>query len=92
MKKKREKIEIIHSILETIRDNRNYCKPTHILYKSNLSYKMLKQYLNELIDKGFVTEEYDKKRKKSYSLTSKGFKFLEDYDIIKSFMESYGLN
>ena len=90
--RKREKIEIVHSILMTIRDNRNYCKPTHIIYKSNLSYKMLKQYLNELINKGFIIENKDKKGKKNYSLTMKGFKFLEDYDIIRSFMESYGLS
>ena len=91
MNKKRSQLEIIYSILKVIQDNQNHARPTKILYKSNLSHKMLAKYINELIKKGFLTEEKDNANRKFYSLTTKGFKFIEDYNKIKSFMESYGL-
>lgn len=83
---------IIHDILKSIRGKHGVAKPTHILYKSNLSSQMLKEYLEDLLDKGFIKANADKKGKKSYSLTDKGFKYLEDFDVIKSFIESYGLD
>ncbi|MCK5025769.1 MAG: DUF4364 family protein, partial [Nanoarchaeota archaeon] len=67
-------------------------KPTHILYKSNLSHQMLTEYLTDLIKKGLITEEEDKKKNKSYSITDKGFNFLNDFKVIRNFMESYGLD
>ena len=89
MNKKRDRLEIIHSILKTIQDKRE-AKPTHILYKSNLSHQMLTEYLTELIQGSFVQELQDK-GKKSYKLTDKGYNYLKDYDTIKAFLESYGL-
>ena len=74
-----------------IRDKGNKAKPTHILYRSNLSSDMLKQYMNELVENGFIEEEVDKKNNRTYSLLTKGFNYLKDYSIIKGFMESYGL-
>ena len=88
--KKRERLEIIHDILKAIKEKGSNVKPTHILYKSNLSHVMLKEYLGELIDKDFIIERNDKKGKK-YSLTEKGFKYLEEFSVIQSFVESYGL-
>jgi predicted transcriptional regulator len=91
MTKKRDRLEIIHDILRTIRDKGNEVKPTHILYKSNLSHQMMTAYLDELIEKRFVIEKIDKKKKKKYSLTETGFSYLNDYHKIKSFVDSYGL-
>ena len=91
MNRKRERLEIIRDVLLTIREKGGKVRPTHILYKSNLSSEMLKQYLGELIENGFVLEERDKKNNKLYSLQEKGFNYLKDYSIIKGFMESYGL-
>lgn len=91
MTKKRDKLEIVNDILKTIRDKGNDVKPTHILYKSNLSHQMMTTYLNELIEKGFVKEIIDKKKRKRYSLTETGFSYLNDYYKIKSFVDSYGL-
>ena len=89
MSRKRERTIIIHDILSAIRDKKE-AKPTHILYKSNLSHQMLTEYLTELISKKFVLEK-EEKGKKTYSLTDKGFNYLEDFSVIKAFMESYGL-
>jgi predicted transcriptional regulator len=90
MPKKRERLEIIHDILHVIRARRNV-KPTHILYKSNLSHPMLTEYLEELIEKGFINEKDAGKGKRTYELTDKGYNFLKDYGIIRAFVDSYGL-
>jgi len=92
MSRKRDRLEIILNILEAIRDKNNEAKPTHILYKSNLSSEMLKSYLKELIIKNLISEELDKKNKKCYSLTEKGFNYIDDFSVIKGFIDSYGLN
>jgi predicted transcriptional regulator len=61
------------------------------MYKANLSSEMLNSYMKELLAKGFITEKMDKKDKRTYSLTEKGFNFLRDYKIIKGFVDSYDL-
>lgn len=91
MSKKRDRLEIIHDILEVVREKGGNVKPTHILYKSNLSHEMLQKYLSDLIGKGFIDKLEDKKGKKSYSLTNRGFKYLKDYEVIKGFVDSYDL-
>jgi len=88
--KKRDRLTIIHDILQVIMQKPK-AKPTHILYKSNLSHQMLTEYINELIEKGFITEKKEKNTK-SYTLTDKGYNFISDYSKIKSFIESYGLD
>lgn len=90
--KKRERTEIIYDILKVIQDRNGKAKPTHILYKSNLSTQMLYDYLDFLIKKGFIQEHFDKKKNKFYSIMDKGYKYIEDYWMIKNFMDSYDLN
>lgn len=91
MNRKRERLEIIHDILDALQQKGGKLKPTHILYKSNLSYQMLTEYLTDLVQKGFIKEETDKKGNKFYILLDKGYSFLKDFRVIRSFMESYGL-
>lgn len=91
MSKKRERIVIIHDILKVIQEKGGSAKPTHILYKSNLSSQMLKEYLQDLITKRFIEETNDKKKNKFYRITDKGNKYVQDFTIIKNFMESYDL-
>jgi len=91
MNRKREKTEIVHDILQVIRDRRKV-RPTHILYKSNLSHKMFLDYIKELTEKDLITETTDKKGIRLYELTEKGHKYLNEYAAIKEFMDSYGLN
>ncbi|MDK2795152.1 MAG: hypothetical protein PWQ22_438 [Archaeoglobaceae archaeon] len=89
--KKRDRLEIIHDILKTILDHNNSILPTPLLRFSNLSSQNFNEYLNELIKKGFIREIYDKRGRKYYSLTDKGFKFLEKYRKIREFLEEFGL-
>lgn len=89
MPKKRERLEVIRDILNSIRQTRNI-KPTRLLYASNLSPQMFKEYVDELISKGFIKIESDG-TKKTFSLAKKGFDFLEEYRIIENFIENFGL-
>lgn len=91
MNKRRDRLQVIQDILKTIKDKDGKVKPTHILYKSNLSHQMMEEYLNELIEKKFVVEEKVKSGK-TYSLTSKGQEYLNQYKLIVNFVESFGLD
>lgn len=88
--KKRERLEVIRDILNSINKNHKM-KPTRLLYSSNLSPQMFKTYINELISKGFINLELDKKDKKNFTLTKKGMEFLKEYKVIEGFIENFGL-
>jgi predicted transcriptional regulator len=88
--KKRERLDVIRDILQTIRQNREI-KPTRLLYASNLSPQMFKEYINELLSKKFIKLEVDDKEKKTFSLTKKGQDFLQEYKVIENFIENFGL-
>ena len=92
MSRKRERIVIIHDILKAIQEKGGTAKPTHVLYKSNLSSQMLKGYLTDLIDKGFIEEKKNKKNSRFYAITDKGHKYVGDFTVIRNFMESYDLD
>jgi predicted transcriptional regulator len=89
IKSKRESLQVIHDILKAIQIGKT--KPTHIMYKANLSHQMLEQYLKELISKALITEQTNPKGK-TYLLTDKGSGYLKEYKLITGFMESYGLD
>lgn len=89
MTKKRTRLEVIRDILEVIKAKNGRIKPTHILYKSNLSYQMMEDYLSELIEKELIREQKTKNGR-TYILTDKGFAFLAEYHRIKDFTSSFG--
>lgn len=91
MNKKRDRLQIVHDILKAVQDKNGKIKPTHILYKSNLSHQMLDEYLGELISKGFIAENSTKSGK-TYSMTPKGFEYLQKYRTIVDFIDSFGLS
>lgn len=93
MAKKQGKLQIIHDILNAIKDKGGEIKPTHLLYKSNLSHQMMNEYLKDLKEKDFVKEELQGKKKPSkiYILTPKGYNYLVEYKTVIKFVESFGL-
>jgi predicted transcriptional regulator len=91
MERKRNRLEIIKDILQVVREKSGRIKPTHILYKSNLSYQMMESYLSELIGKGFLTEGKNKNGK-TYFITEKGLNYLSKYNLISEFTSSFGLS
>jgi predicted transcriptional regulator len=91
MKQKRTQLEIIHDMLSTMQQKGGRIKPTHLLYKSNLSYKMMQEYLTILKERDLIEEEEAKGEKKVYVLTQKGFQFLYEYKRIAEFTDAFGL-
>jgi predicted transcriptional regulator len=90
MSRKRDKLQVIYDILRAIEDKNGRIRPTHILYKSNLSHQMMEEYLQELISKSFVVV-HQGKNQKTYSLTQKGFDYVNRYRLIIDFVDSFGL-
>ena len=93
MGKRRTRIDIIGDILSALRQRDGRLKPTQLLYKANLSYQLLVEYLSELKEKGLVEEVVvgKKRERKEIVLTEKGFSFLHQYEQMKRFHESFGL-
>ena len=88
--KRRGKLEIIADILRSIQNKGGTIKPTHLLYKSNLSHAKLKEYAGILLQKGMI-EEQQIKGKKMFLMKNQGHKFLLEFDRIREFSDSFGL-
>ena len=69
MQKKRDRLEIIFNILKIIQDHKNSIKPTPLLRYANVSSQSFTEYYNELMSKGFIREDLDKKGKKFTGIT-----------------------
>ncbi len=89
--KKRDKLQVVYDILRVIEEKNGKIKPTHILYKSNLSHQMMEEYLNELILKKFVIENTSEQGK-TYRLTQKGLEYIDKYKVINEFIQHFSLN
>ena len=90
MVKKRERLDVINDMLIAVKSSGNKIGPTRLLYASNLSSQMFKDYINELMEKKFI-EEIEEKSRKKYILTEKGFEYIQKYKEIKSFIDNFGL-
>ena len=88
--KRRGRLEIIADILRSIQNKKGNIKPTHLLYKSNLSHAKLKEYVNILLEKGMI-EEKEVKGRKMFVMKEQGHKFLLEFGRIKEFSDSFGL-
>ncbi|MFT4303716.1 MAG: winged helix-turn-helix domain-containing protein [Candidatus Woesearchaeota archaeon] len=88
---KRDRLEIIYSILKIIQDNNNSIKATPLLRYTNISSQSFSDYYKELLDKDFIRENFDKKKKKYISLTDKGFDYIARYSEIRGFIDEFEL-
>jgi len=93
---RRSRLELIFDILLAIQNKGGRIKPTHLMYKSNLSHKLLNNYLDELIGKELVLieEEFSRKKKKSnkiITITDKGLNFLAEFRRMREFTSAFGL-
>jgi predicted transcriptional regulator len=89
MAEKRSKLQISTQILMAIFNNQGKARPTHIQYKANLSYKILSNYLNDLIGRGLI-EKKNIKGRNFFVLTEKGKEFLVGVKQVKEFTQSFG--
>lgn len=82
-------MEVIRDILDVLQKNRNV-KITHLIYKANLSNNSIKPYLEDLFKNNLI-EQYLEDEVRLFKITNKGLEFLQEFNKIKIFSESYGL-
>lgn len=74
MAKYRNRLQIIAEILEIVKEG---ARKTHIMYQCNLSYKLLKRYLRDVLRFELVCTEGDCN---GFIITEKGKQFLERFE------------
>lgn len=91
---RRSRLELVFDILAAIQNKGGRIKPTHLMYKSNLSHKLLNNYLEELLEKEMV-EVRETQQKKTLSkmihITDKGLGFVEEFRRMREFTDAFGL-
>lgn len=80
-KDRRSKLEIYLDVLKAIGAGSE--KPTHIMYKANLSWVVLRGCLQNLKEQGLVTETSVDDGRTVYHLTNKGFELLNQFLSIR---------
>jgi predicted transcriptional regulator len=80
--KKRSNIEICFDILITARKD---VKKSHIVYKTNLNFKVLKKYLALLRRSGLIKGPT---KNNLFKTTEKGSRFLNNYRELRGFFPS----
>jgi len=90
MNARRNKLDIVNDMLTSINEKGGKIKPTHLMYKANLSHKLLSQYLEDLVSNELV-KEVSEGSNKYLVLTEKGVDFLNQFRKMKEFQKSFGL-
>jgi len=83
-------MNIISDILSIAQGRSEGIKPTHLMYKANLSHNQMKSYLNELIKKDLIKKNVSKNGSKIVT-TKKGKDFLLQYARMREFEKTFGL-
>ena len=82
---RRSKLETSVDVLRVIAEGAT--KPTHIMYRANLSWTAMQYYLRSLISRGLVILNGGDGRK-HYELTEKGTALLHDYITVRKQLNS----
>jgi len=91
---RRSRLELVFDILVAIQNKGGKIKPTHLMYKSNLSHKLLSNYLDELIKKEMISIEIIETKKstsKMVHITDKGLGFLAEFRRMREFTDAFGI-
>ena len=88
MARKRDRTDIIHDMLDCILQRGGEIKPTHLMYRSNLSHKQMGTYLDDLVEMHCV----EKIQKKGYDyiiITDKGRELVNRLQEMKEFEATF---
>jgi predicted transcriptional regulator len=77
---KRDRIEIMADILDLCSEPKT---KTHVMYGTNLSWKMLKHYLSELQSRKLLE---NRGKSKKYLTTKRGLEFIEKWKELKDLL------
>lgn len=80
--KNRSRMDIYYDILTAARRS---VRKTHIMYRSNLSYKQLDIYLTNLVRNNLIEEVQDDDAR-VYIVTSRGLNFIELFEDISKYL------
>lgn len=92
MSARRSKFQLSVEVLECIQEGEE--KPTRIMYNCNLSWKSLKEILDNLTEQGLLEETVipgKKRSKRQYEITLKGENVLKYYRMVSGLIEIEGL-
>ena len=81
-RKRRDRLYIIAEVLKIARDG---SLKTQIMYKANLSFAQLSEYLSFLIKMGLL-KTYKEEKRKVYKTTATGEKYLDKYEEISNLL------
>jgi len=82
VRKRRDRLYIMGKILEIARDG---CLKTRIMYRANLSFVQLNEYLGFLLEMELL-KETSEDGKSVYRTTRKGVRFLRNYYKIRDLL------
>jgi predicted transcriptional regulator len=82
--KRRSRLETKFDILRAIQLEQGGARPTHIMYKANVSWVVMQNYLDELQSQELIEGVPQRSGHKKYSLTAKGIECLKTMLAAKS--------